>query len=728
MGKWTRRGFIGAGVLTGGALVVGVAIRPGNPVDDLAPLVADGEGEQLVNAWIKVGPDNIVTAIVPHSEMGQGIQTTLGQMLADEMDADWANVRVQEAPAADEYANYPLARGYVAADLNPPEFLNETANGAFQQISKAMHLQITGGSSSVRFTGQRGMRVAGAAAREMLMKAAATLWDVDVSELRTEKSMVHHDASKRSETFANLAAPAAKESVPTRPTLKTPDQYKLMGTPVPRLDIPAKVNGTAQFGIDATLPGMKYAAVKSPPVFGSTVESIDAAKAKSMNGVLQILNMGDFVAVIADGYWQAQQALNAVGITYSTNPNDSMDQEKMFASYAAILDAGEAETDREKGDAAGAFANAAKKIEAEYKVPFLAHATMEPMNCTAWVHDGKLEVWAGSQNPLDARYAAAEAIGFDVEDVTYTNAYLGGGFGRRSAHDFVEQAARLAKAVSYPVKVIWSREEDMAQDNYRPAVTSRFQGGLDENGKTVSWENIYVIKDEPEPASSVDQYDIPNQLIRRADAELYAPYGPWRSVAHTQHGFFVESFVDELAEEAGKDPYEYRRTLLVNSPRHLKVLEGAAKMAGWGTPLPEGHGRGIAIVESFQSIVAEVAEVDITGVEPKVTKVFCCADAGYVMNPDGFIAQMESGIIYGLTSVLFGEISLKDGAVQQSNFHDYKMVRMDNAPEISVEIINSNVPDIGGGGEPGTPPIAPAVTNAIFAATGSRIRNLPIKV
>ena len=732
MNKWSRRGFIGAGVLTGGALVVGVAIRPGNPVDKLRGSVAGGAGEQLVNAWVKIDRDNTVTAIVPHCEMGQGAHTTLAQMLADELDADWAKVSVMQAPADGNYVVPDAARDFVAAwSLDAPKWLEPTYNGLFTQISKLGDVLVTGGSSSVRTTGQHTMRIAGAAARQMLVAAAAARWNVPASEIVAKNSTLVHKASNKRGTYGEFAEAASQEAMPQTPPLKDVSQYKLMGKGLQRLDIPAKVNGEALFGIDAQVPGqkLKYVAVKAPPVPGAKVEAINMATAKAMPGVREILNMGDFVAVVADGYWQAQMALNMVEPRYSRTDGDGLDSAKLSARFAKALDdAGDTggTSLANEGDAPGALAGAAKKVVAEYKVPFVAHAAMEPINCTAWVHDGKCEIWTSTQVPLMARSAVAKALEISNDDVTVNQLYLGGAFGRRLESDYPVQAARVAKATGYPIKMIWSREEDTRQDVYRPADTSRFSGGLDASGKPVSWNNAFTQLNGPDGSWDVAHYDIPNRSIRHAPADMHLRFGSLRSVDHSQQGFFVESFIDELAHAAGQDPFEYRRALLSKSPRHKAVLEKVAQMAGWGTPLPEGTGRGIALVKSFGTIVAEVAEVTLKDGKPRVTKVWCCADAGYVMNPDGFAAQMEGGIIYGLTTALYSGITLKDGSVEQSNFHDYQMVRMEDAPVVMVDVINGDSKVLGGAGEPSLPPLAPAVTNAIFAATGKRIRELPI--
>lgn len=724
-GKWTRRGFISAGVLASGVLLVGVAIRPGNMTKKLAKYV-EGEGETLITAFVKIGEDNKVTAIIPHAEMGQGVLTALGAMLCEEMDVEWDNLEVVEAPAEKDYANFVLAREFLMGGANVPAMLQDTVNGAFLSITKAVGLQITGGSASVRFTGTAAIQTAGASARELLMDAAASDWGVDVSELSTKDSHVHHAALGKSAPYASFVKSAAAHKPSINPKLKARKDYTIMGTSVPRRDIPAKVDGTAMFGLDASVPGMKYGAVKAAPVIGNKVASMDTSAARKMPGVVDILNMGSFVGVVADGYWQAKQALDTVEITFEANASDSVNQDDIAAQYAAALDGGaKFKSLMKKGDVAAVKTDGAKTHAAEYTVPFLAHATMEPMTALAWVRDGKCDIYTGTQNPLGTRAITAKTLGMNFDDVTVHNMFLGGGFGRRATPDYTDQAALLSQKSGHPVKVIWSREEDVAQDHYRPSSTARMSAVVGDDGYPLSWENKFVHKHDPADASHI-LYDVPNQSIGYVESPTHIRFGPWRSVDHTQHGFFTESFVDELASEAGIDPYQYRRKLLAGKPRHIAVLDAAAKMAGWGKELPVGQAQGIAITESFMTIVAEVVTVDVNGPEPRVLHVACAADAGLAVNPDGFKAQMESGIIYGLTAALYGDITIDGGAVEQSNFHDYEMVRMNNAPAIDVQIINSDAP-IGGAGEPGTPPITPAVTNAIFAATGKRIRNLPVK-
>lgn len=731
MGKWTRRAFLATGGIVGGGLIIGagtaVFIRPGHRTPELAKMF-QGEDEVMINAWVKLMPDNSIKVIVPHAEMGQGAHTALPMMLADEMDADWSQVSMEEAPVHPEYASMHIARDFIMP-MEVPTVLEDTLNGVFLTAAKSMNMQITGGSFSVRGTGLWGMRRAGAAARELLTQAAANEWNVPADEVSTELSHVIHKKSGRREPYINFAEAVAAQQGSHQPKLKEPSEFKIMGTHVERYDIPAKVDGTAVFGVDVSEPDMLYACVKCAPVFGASVASIDDIKAKSMPGVKAVVALDNGVGVVADKYWRAKKALEQVEIQYSNHDEKLLDTEEIYAQFRKDMDLaiqnGDEQEDFTKGNARDVLNQSTEVFEAEYLVPYLAHATMEPLNATARVSDNKIELWSGLQNPLGTRTHIAEEYGLELEQVTVNNLYLGGGFGRRAQQDYPSQAVKLASAVpGKAVKMIWSREEDIQQDRYRPAIISRFKAALDDQGYPTAWENQFVDKHEPVEAPTIP-YAIDNQYVHYTGSPTHIPFGPWRSVDHTQHAFFTESFIDELAHAAKADPYEYRAALLKNEPRFLNVLNKAAKMADWGSDLPEGWGRGIALQRSFGTIVAEVAVVNMTSGKPKVENVYCAVDPGYAVSPDAFKAQMESGIIYGLTAALFGKIDIQKGAVVQSNFHDYRMLRMKDSPDIEIEIINSGE-KMGGAGEPGTPPIAPAVTNAIYAINGQRIRELPI--
>jgi isoquinoline 1-oxidoreductase beta subunit len=729
MGKWTRRAFITTGTLVGGGLVLGIAIRRGHKAPEVAHLVTQGD-EALLTVWVKLAPDNRITVIVPHSEMGQGVHTALPMMLADEMDADWKLVDMMQAPAHEEYANYALGKGFLFGDADIPAFLVGTVDGAMLGLAKAIDLQITGGSTAIRTTGVHGMRVAGAAAREMLLEAASQAWNVSPGDLRTERSYIYHDASARSAPYGEFATAAASITPPAKPRLKTAGEFTIMGHSQPRIDTPSKVDGTATYGIDAQFPGIRYASILQSPVFGGTVKRVNAAIAEDMPGNVRVVRLEHAVATVADGYWQAQQALKNLEVEFDDGGNDTVGSETIFEQFARDMDLavreGDEITDLVKGDVVRAIAEADRVVEAEYRVPYLAHAPMEPLNATVWMHDGICEVWTGSQNPLGVRGNVADAVGMADENVIVHPVQLGGGFGRRSQDDYAIQAAQIALATGEPIKLIWSREEDVRQDRYRPAVLSRFRAGLDAAGHPTAWVNQFVDKHDPAEATHIP-YGIENQFIHYVDSPTHVPFGVWRSVDHSQHGFFTESFVDEVAHAAGKDPFEFRRDLLEHMPRHLKVLETAAAAAKWGWQLPARWGRGIALQQSFGTIVAQIVEAEVTEAgKVKVHRVVCAVDCGFAINPDGLIQQMESGIIYGLTAALYGEITIENGAVRESNFHDYEMLRIDECPKIETHIVNSGEP-LGGAGEPGTPAIAPALANAIFDATGARVRALPIK-
>lgn len=726
MGKWTRRAFLAAGGLVGGGLVLavaGVGFAPNR-------LRFGGEGEAArLTTWIRLTPDNRVTVLVPHCEMGQGIHTALPMMLAEELEADWGLVSMAEAPAEGDFANGYVARGFLAGDVTIPGALLRQVDYTFFRLADVVGVQVTGGSSSVRYTGVYGMQVAGAAAKEMLIKAAAKRWNVPDTECEAKLSRVHHKPSGRSETYGALASDAAKLDVPTHPVLKPRSAYTLVGTSVPRVDIPSKVNGTAIYGVDVRREGMLYGAIMASPVHGGTLVSVDEAPARALPGVKAVVKLDNAVAVVADSYWRAKMGLEALKPVFDDKGNGTVTSETIFASFAAALDGKDLKSDVKAGKGERALAESPSVLDAEYRVPFLAHAPMEPMNATALVADGAVEVWSSVQDPLGARGVAAKAAGVDADKVIFHTVQLGGGFGRRlpGKFDYVDQAVRVAMALpGTPVKLVWSREEDIRHDFYRPAVLARYKAALGSDGAPIAWTARYTGKNEPAPAAHLP-YAILNQDIRYAEVPVHVRTGAWRSVAHSQHGFFTESFIDELAHKAGQDPFAYRRALLADAPRHRAALELAAEKAGWSTPVAPGEGRGIALVESFGTIVAEVAEVavDSTGTL-KVKRVVAAVDCGDVINPDGAAAQIEGGILYGLSAAWLGEITIDAGQVAQGNFYDYEVAHLAHAPAVEVHFIRSGHP-LGGLGEPGTPPIAPAVANAIFVATGRRVRTLPFK-
>ena len=738
MGKWTRRAFLTTGVIAGGGLIVGVAMRPGNQAGEMSDLLGD-DGGQFVHAYVRIDRDNTITAMVPHSEMGQGAQTALAQMLAEELDADWNDMRIEEAPAIGAYSHYSLGRKYLLKGINFPDFIVPSVDGAMMKLMDNLGLQVTGGSTSIRVTGSLGMRVAGASTRQMLRKAAASAWQVPLKDITTDNSHLVHRPSSRREPYASFVNEVAKMTPSQTPEFKNAEDYKIVGKFVPRLDIPSKVDGSAQFALDVRRPGMLYATVIRAPVFGATIVSIDDQAARKIEGVVDVIELpqaqsnmmiGGFqsspaVAVIADSYWTAKKGRETLNITWSDVDLAARSSTDIFAQFAKDITASEErQSDRLQGDTPTQFLNASKVIEADYTVPFLAHTCMEPLNATAEISNGQCEIWVGCQNPLGFRKAVAEALSVDEEKVTLHNQLMGGGFGRKSRPDYAIQAAQIAKAVGRPIQLIWSREEDIRQDFYRPAIQSRFKGGIDESGKLLAWENTYVNKAEPTEAPLIP-YAVGAQDIGHVSSPTHVPFGAWRSVDHSQHGFFTESFIDEVANATGKDAFKFRLDLLKDKPRHLAVLKRAAEEANWETPLAKGRGKGISLQESFGSIVAQVVEVSIVDKSVSVDRVVAAIDPGLAIAPDGMKAQIESGIIYGLSAAMYGEITIQDGAVVESNFHDYRSLRMSDAPSIETHIINSGH-ELGGGGEPGTPGIAPALANAVYAASGIRVRSLPL--
>jgi isoquinoline 1-oxidoreductase beta subunit len=737
----SRRVILLGGLGATGALVVGYALWPSDRLARADKLAAKA-GERFINNWIKIANDDTVTIVVPHCDMGTGIFTALPQMAAEELDADWDKLRVEAAPPDPLFANGALAEGFIFSEQHMtrdqvPAFLRGTVDNTFRTIATYMDLQVTGGSSAIRTTGAYGMRIAGAAAREMLVKAAAARWNVSPKDCTTKLNRVTHKASGKSFSYGELAADAATYSPSSNPKVKAKSEYTLVGKPIARLDIPNKVNGTTKYGIDTVVPGMLYAAIRISPVFGAKLVSVDTSHIANRRGIKKIVKLDDAVVVVADRFWRARDAASALDPVFDNDACGSVNSQSITARRIAALNGGDLKRDMKIGYGAEAIDEPGRRsYEAVYQVPYLAHAPMEPMNATALYEHGTLEVWAGTQDGLGARTYCAKAAKLSLEKVTYHLLPMGGGFGRRLPQqwNYLDYAVQTAMAMpGVPVKLLFTREQDMQHDYYRPNVMSRMRAAFAVNNAPLAWSHDYTVNDGPNPAADKGAnpqahiaYGIPNQEYRTVAVPTHIPTGPWRSVEASWHGFFVESFIDELAHEAKADPFAYRAALLGAKPRHLAVLKKAAQAAGWGTPLPAGQGRGIALFESFESIVAHVAEVEVSpeGVLT-VRRIVAAIDCGMAVNPDGLKAQIEGGIVFGLSAALHGAITIDKGAVMQANFPDYEMVRMAECPEIEVHIVESDAP-LGGAGEPGVPPVAPAVTNAVFAATGVRIRALPI--
>jgi isoquinoline 1-oxidoreductase beta subunit len=726
MKKISRRRFLITSALVGGGVLIGYsATRPSR--HRLANIELAQRGEHYVTSLLKIEADNTVTVYVPHSEMGQGVHTSLSMMAADELDADWELVKIEQAPAIDLFANGDVIKGF-ASEFGVPSFLEGLVSVSAIKVAELMNLQITGGSSSVRFTGEFGMRTAGAAARQMLIDCAATRWGVAADECTTQLSHVHHNASGRSLAYGELAGDAALLEPPEDPVLKDPSQFNIMGKAISRVDIPAKVDGSANYGLDAKPADMLYAAIRFAPVFGTKLVSVDAGDVLNRRGIKRIVELEDSVAVVADSYWRAKEALKLVTSVFETSANDTTSSADIYAGFERSLADENGSKVIEEGDTEAAMESAADVIEGNYRVPYLAHAAMEPMNCTVHIHDDKVDVWTSTQDALGIKARVAKIAGIAEDEATFHHSYLGGGFGRRLPFNWnvIDHATLIAKEFDVPVKTVLSREDDMQQDYYRPAVASNFKAAFDAENNVLAWHNRFTGPVQTPGASHIP-YAIANQSIRVVDGDTHVPIAAWRSVDHSQQTFFTESFVDEIAHRAGKNPYQFRMELLQQHPRHRRVLEVAAEAAGYGQNLPEGHALGIAVQESFGSIVAEIAEVSIgSNNEPVIHKVTCAIDCGWAVNPDTVEAQVESGIIFGLTAAMYGEISIENGRVAQNNFPDYEMVRMATSPEIDVHIVESGEA-LGGLGEPATPPIAAAVTNAIYILTGQRVRELPIK-
>jgi isoquinoline 1-oxidoreductase subunit beta len=705
----TRRRFVQSTALAGAALLIGIR---------LDGRVAEGADEVFApNAFVRIAPDNTVTIIGKHIEMGQGSYTGVATILAEELDADWSQIRVEPAPAdAERYNNL-----------------------------KWGPMQGTGGSTAMANSWEQ-LRKAGATARAMLVEAAAREWNVPASEITVERGVVSHPPSGRRATFGELAPKAAALAPPAQVPLKDPKDFKLVGTRLPRLDGMAKTDGSAKFTMDFTLPGMLTALVARPPRFGATVKSFDATAARRVKGVTQVVQVPSGVAVVATEFWAARQGREALRVTWDESRAETRGTDDLFAAYR-VLASRAGRPVRRNGDAAGALRGAAKVIEAVYEFPYLAHAPMEPLDAVVRIGADGCDLWAGSQTPTIDQQVVARIVGVPPAKVRIHTLLAGGSFGRRATPDgdVAGEAAAVAKAVGgdTPVKLVWTREDDIQGGRYRPLYVHRLRAGLDARGNIVGWEHRIVgqsiIKGTPfapalvkngidgtsvEGASNLP-YAIPNFSVELHTTDVGVPVLWWRSVGSTHTAFSTETFLDELARAGGRDPLEIRRELLTKHPRHLAVLNLAAEKAGWGDALPPGRARGIAVHESFDSVVAQVAEVSRRpdGL-PKVERVVCAVDCGTAVNPDVIRAQMEGGIGFGLAGALWNEITLVRGRVQQRNFDGYRPLRIGEMPTVEVHIVPSGaVPT--GVGEPGVPPIAPAVANAFFQLTGQRVRRLP---
>ncbi len=706
-----RRAFLKISVAASGGLLIGLYL-PG--ASKRAAAQERSASAFMPNAFLRIGTDERVTVIVNHSEMGQGVYTALPMLLAEELDADWSKIGYESAPVDAKY-NHPI-----------------------------FGMQITGGSSSV-YSGFEQYRNAGAAARAMLIAAAAVQWNADPASLRTESGTVL-DGTNRKLSYGQLAEAAAKMTPPAKVTLKDAKAFKLIGTPAKRLDTPEKINGKAVFGIDVKNAGMLTAVVARAPVFGAKVKSFDDSHARNMPGVRKIVPVPSGVAVVADSFWQAKMAREAVRIDWDEGEMHTFSTSQMMQQFREQAKSPGTSVRRD-GDPDGALAKAAQKIEAVYEVPYLSHLMMEPLNCVVDLRADSCEIWTGTQFQTVDRAAAAKAAGLPNEKVQIHTTFLGGGFGRRATpqSDFVVEAVHVAKAAGVPVKVVWTREDDMQGGWYRPAFLHSIVGGVDASGNPVSWKSRLVGQSimagtpfeammkgkEYDPASveGVDDlpYEIPNLAVESHQAKVGVPVQWWRSVGHSHTGFATECFIDELAALAHKDPYRFRRSLLTKHPRHLAVLDLAAQKAGWGKPLPKGRARGIAVHFAFGSYNAQVAEVSVTDGKVRVHRIVSAVDCGHYVNPGIISAQLEGGAIFGASAALYQELTFENGRLHQTNFHTFPVMRMNECPEIETHIVESNEKS-GGIGEPGVPSTDPAIANAVFAATGKRIRKLPIRM
>ncbi len=732
IGDRSRRNFLKAGAAAGGGLLISVYLPPFAWAQAGEQSKAAAGAVFAPNIWLRIGADDSVTVIQSQIEMGQGVMTAMPMLVAEELDADWSKIRLEWAPADPAYGN-PQMRG----------------------------VQMTASSQSTRGY-WKPLREAGATARAMLVTAASQTWGVPEDSCATEKGEVIHQPSGRRLRYGALAEKASTLPVPQQVPLKRQKDFRLLGRSLPRRDVPEKVTGKAVFGIDIQRPNLLVARVLRCPVFGGKVAGLNAGKAKAVPGVREVVPVGSGlgavldpfwastqqpasgVAVVADNFWAATQGLKALEVSWDEGANAQLSSDEIRRRFVEGAEKPGAVA-RNDGDFDTAFDGAAKRLEAVYELPYLAHATMEPMNCTADARPDGCDVWVSTQSQTSAFNAAVRVSGLPASQVKIHTTYVGGGFGRRGEADYVAEAVEISKAVGRPVKVVWTREDDMQHDFYRPATYVRFWAALDGSGMPTGWKARLVqpslfARFDPKALAATHgldmisiggvaslPYAIPNQRAEYVYNDPGIPIGFWRSPSGSVSGYIVESFVDEIAVAAGKDPYEFRRGLLDKAPRVRGVLELAAQKANWGSRLPQGRFRGISALETIGSFIAQVAEVSVAKEgKVRVHRVVCAIDCGWTINPDTIKAQMESGIIYGLTAALYGEITIKNGRVQQNNFNDYPVLRMREMPQIEVYIVPSTETP-GGIGEAAVPPIASAVVNAIYAATGKRIRRLPIR-
>lgn len=701
-----RRSFLGISAAVGGGLLLGVGLGGGD-----AAQAAGAAPNFAPNAFVRIAPDGRVTIVMAYVEMGQGTYTGVPMLVAEELEVPLSSVTLEHAPPDDKRFANPL-----------------------------LGFQVTGGSTTIR-AAYMPWRQAGATARTVLVQAAAQRWGVPAADCRAEQGAVLYPASGRRLGYGALVADAAKLPVPDQVTLKPASAFRLIGTPARRLDTPAKVDGSAKYGIDVRLPGMKVATLVQSPVFGGRLARVDDRAALAVPGVRQVIRLDNAVAVVADHLGAARKGLAALAIDWDDGPNARLSSADILASMKTASAQGGVRC-RNDGDVDAALAKAAQRLEASYELPFLIHAALEPLNCTVHVRPGACELWLGTQVITRAQAAAAEACGLPVERVTVHNHLLGGGFGRRLEVDSVSLAVQIARQVEGPVKVVWSREEDTRHDMYRPFFYDVLRAGLDAAGRPVAWHHrttgssvlkrwappLYQNGFDPETIDGAVEppYALPNVRVEYQNHEPVVPTAFWRGVGPTHNVFVVESFFDELAAAAGQDPVAYRAAALQGNPRALNVLKLAAEQSGWGGRLGPREGRGIAVALAFGSYLAMVAEVAVDdGGEVTVRRVTSVIDTGVVVNPDTVVAQIEGGVVFGLSAALWGQATVKDGRIEQSNFHDARIVRMNEAPRQAVHIVASGEAP-GGVGEPGTALLAPALTNAIFAATGRRLRRLPV--